>query len=114
MYSKKIPLSLFPRLWGGCCRIESELAGEPYSSWEYLKFVLRQHRRPRRGINLLGRFVDHVTDAIQGPWLRALRPSLHPAGTSLLRTFIGHTGSIWAVALSADSRLAVWGRRTTP
>lgn len=45
--------------------------------------------------------------AAPAPWLRPLRPALHPPGTALIRTLEGHSASVYGVALSADGRRAV-------
>ena len=43
------------------------------------------------------------------PWLRPLTPSLTPAGGRLLRTLTGHSGSVQAVAVTADGTRVMSG-----
>jgi WD40 repeat protein len=77
---------------------------------------------------LLGRLLSFEAPEIQAllahskqkqkPWLRPFTPSLMPPGTPLLRTLSGHSGSVWAVAItpngqqvvsaSGDNTLKVW------
>jgi WD40 repeat protein len=40
-------------------------------------------------------------------WLRPYRVALHPPGTALIRTLVGHSDSVSDVAMSADGRIAV-------
>src|SRR5208283_697765 len=47
------------------------------------------------------------TRVCNNPWLRPLGPTLHPPGTSLIRTLKGHSFSVHGVAVSGDGRLAV-------
>ena len=50
-------------------------------------------------------FASRIVQGQQRIWLRPLQPSLHPPGTSLLRTL--EAGSVNRVVLSGDGRLAV-------
>ena len=43
----------------------------------------------------------------QRPWLRPLTPTLDVPGDALVRTLVGHTDHVTAVALTPDGRLAV-------
>jgi hypothetical protein len=52
-------------------------------------------------------FTDSLEAGVPGPWLRPLRPALHPPGTALLRTLEGHTDGVNGVAVTADGRRAV-------
>jgi WD40 repeat protein len=52
-------------------------------------------------------FVAHIPAQEKAPWLRPLTPCLTAPGGPLLRTLAGHTGSVNAVALTADGRQAV-------
>jgi WD40 repeat protein len=67
---------------------------------------------------LLGRLLSYKVPEIQvmleqakqwraAPWLRPLTPSLMPPGGQLLRTVIGHTGSVHAVAAMPDGQRAI-------
>jgi WD40 repeat protein len=62
---------------------------------------------PHGGIPAIARFVDRVVEGTRIPWLRLLQPTLHPPGTSLVRTLEGHTYPVYGVALTGDGRLAV-------
>ena len=86
---------------------QSELLGEHFLTWAYVRFLLRRRRRPRRGVPLIERFSDTVIDGTRTPWLRPLQPALRPPGTSLVRTLAGHAGSVRAVAISPDGQHAV-------
>jgi hypothetical protein len=55
----------------------------------------------------IAEFTKDVADAAPRPWLKPLRPCLHPPGTSLIRTLAGHSGSVLGVAVTADGRRAV-------
>ena len=56
---------------------------------------------------IVQRFIDSLTQAVDHPWLRQLRPSLDPPGTALLRTLAGHSGGVYGVAVSIDGRRAL-------
>jgi WD40 repeat protein len=67
---------------------------------------------------LTGRLLSFQSSAIQGllektrsvklkAWLRPLTASLTPPGGPLLRTLVGHSGRVWAGAVTADGRRAV-------
>jgi hypothetical protein len=49
-------------------------------------------------------FVDRISAGAPRPWLRPLAPALTPPGTALIRTLLGHTGSVNGVAVSADGK----------
>ncbi len=53
------------------------------------------------------RFTNSVSVGTPSPWLRSLWPTLHPPGTSLIRTLKGHSDDVRGVALSKDGRRAV-------
>jgi WD40 repeat protein len=53
----------------------------------------------------LGQLAKSISKRAPRPWLRPRWPTLHPPGTPLVRTLIGH--SVSAVALSGDGRRAV-------
>ena len=53
------------------------------------------------------RFTVGVVEGMRTPWLRLLQPTLHPPGTSLIRTLEGHSSAVRGVALSGDGRRAV-------
>jgi hypothetical protein len=52
-------------------------------------------------------FADSLVKGAPRPWVRLLRPTLHPPGTPLIRTLEGHTSSVTGVAVSPDGRRAV-------
>jgi WD40 repeat protein len=52
-------------------------------------------------------FAKRVAEGTRAAWLRPLQPMLHPPGTALIRTLIGHTGSVNAVAVTPDGQRAV-------
>ena len=56
--------------------------------------------------NLMEQIKNRKNDS---PWLRPITPCLPPPGDSLISTFLGHAGSVIAVALSADGRWAISG-----
>ena len=64
--------------------------------------LLPHHENPA-----IERFTAKVVDGTHTPWLRPLQPTLHPPGTGLLRTLTGHSGSVKAVAVTPDGRLAL-------
>jgi WD40 repeat protein len=53
------------------------------------------------------RFTTAVVDGTRTPWLRPMQTTLHPPGTSLIRTLEGHSASVTGLALSGDGRRAV-------
>jgi WD40 repeat protein len=55
----------------------------------------------------IGQFTTAIADGAPAPWLRPLRPALHPAGTALICMLQGHSGIVNGVAVSADGRRAV-------
>ena len=67
---------------------------------------------------LIGRLFGNIAPVIQAlvkqaaegkawPWLRPLAPSLTAPGGPLIRTLVGHTNSVDAVAVTPDGRRAV-------
>jgi WD40 repeat protein len=56
-------------------------------------------------------FLDNLDTYTPRPWLRPLWPTLEAAGGPLLRVLEGRTGSVDAVALSADGKRAVFCSR---
>ena len=62
---------------------------------------------PYHDVPALERFTANVVAGAPTPWIRPLKPALHPPGTSLIRTLEGHSYSVTGVAVSADGRRAV-------
>src|SRR2546426_65193 len=62
---------------------------------------------PHQDMSAIRRFAARVVEGAPTPWLRLLKPALHPPGTSLIRTLEGHSSSVHGVAVSADGRRAV-------
>ncbi|HEY6845777.1 MAG TPA: NB-ARC domain-containing protein [Terracidiphilus sp.] len=58
-------------------------------------------------LSAIKQFAERTSQATSKPWLRPLKATLHPPGTSLVRTLEGHTGWANGVALSGDGRFAV-------
>lgn len=57
-----------------------------------------------RDLPEIGLFSSKVAECARSPWLR---PTLHPAALSLIRTLEGHSGPVSGVALSSDGTIAV-------
>jgi WD40 repeat protein len=66
---------------------------------------------PHHGTPSIERFTDSLIRAAPRPWLRPLRPALHPPGTALVRILVGHSAEVDAVAMSPDGRRAVSASR---
>jgi WD40 repeat protein len=62
---------------------------------------------PYRDVPTIQRFIDEIAAGAPTPWLRPLHSALHPPGTPLLRTLVGHTHYVSGVAVTADGRRAV-------
>jgi WD40 repeat protein len=62
---------------------------------------------PHQGSASIDRFTHAVSMGAPSPWLRSLWPTLHPPGTSFIRTLKGHSHDVRGVALSSDGRRAV-------
>jgi WD40 repeat protein len=60
-----------------------------------------------RDMPVIDEFIKRVAGGVQAPWLHPLRPGLHPPGTALLCTLVGHSSNVKGVALSGDGRIAV-------
>ena len=58
-------------------------------------------------ITAIHTFASRLESGAPRPWLRPLRPTLHPPGTALIRTLHGHSGGVSGVALSTDGRRAI-------
>jgi len=67
---------------------------------------------------LLGRLLDQESKKIQNlleqakekkdyPWLRPIKRSLHPSGSALLMTLVGHKDGVNSVAVFADGKKAI-------
>jgi WD40 repeat protein len=52
-------------------------------------------------------FTRRVAEGARTPWLKALRPTLYPPGSSLVRTLEGHSSFVYGVAFSGDGQRAV-------
>ncbi|MFM2064854.1 MAG: hypothetical protein RLZZ507_4525, partial [Cyanobacteriota bacterium] len=53
--------------------------------------------------------LQQISQTQTHPWLRPLTPSLTQAGGRLLRTLSGHSGSVNAVAVTADNQRVISG-----
>jgi len=62
---------------------------------------------PHQGMAAIRQFAERTAQGTSKPWLRPLQATLHPPGTSLIRTLQGHSGSVYSVALTGDGRRAV-------
>ena len=62
---------------------------------------------PHEGVPTIKQFTRTIVEGAPKPWLRPLRPALHPPSTPLVRTMEGHSDGIKGVAVSADGRRAV-------
>ncbi|HRW82648.1 MAG TPA: NB-ARC domain-containing protein [Methanothrix sp.] len=51
--------------------------------------------------------LDQIANHKTQPWIRPLAPTLMPPGGYLLKTLEGHSGGVWAVAVTFDSSRAV-------
>jgi hypothetical protein len=81
--------------------------------------ILEQDKTQLAG-RLLGHLMRFDAPEIQGllsqakqwkatPWLRPLTPSLTSPNEPLIRTFTGHSGSIWSVAVTPDGEQVIYG-----
>jgi hypothetical protein len=59
------------------------------------------------GVGAVAQFTKDIAEGAPRPWLKPLWPSLHPPGTSLIRTLAGHSCALNSVAVSADGRRAI-------
>ena len=62
---------------------------------------------PYADVPVIGKFVVSIASGAPRPWLRPLRPALHPPGTELVRTLEGHSWEVYSVAVTADGKRAV-------
>ena len=62
---------------------------------------------PHYDLAAIKEFAERTSRGASKPWLRPFQASLHPPGTSLVRTLQGHTNWVNDVALSGDGLLAV-------
>jgi WD40 repeat protein len=62
---------------------------------------------PHAGMGAVAEFTKDVAQGAARPWLKPLWPCLHPPGTSLIRTLVGHSASDRGVAVTPDGRRAV-------
>src|SRR2546422_10118645 len=53
-------------------------------------------------MSAIRRFAARVVEGAPTPWLRLLKPALHPPGTPLIRTLEGHSSSVHGVAVSGE------------
>lgn len=77
---------------------------------------------PYRDSPAIRQFIAEVSAAAAEPWLRPLRPALHPPGTQLIRTLEGHSAYVygvtmtpdgkWVVSASFDSAIKIWDIET--
>jgi hypothetical protein len=61
---------------------------------------------PHRDLLAVREFADSLVKGAPRPWVRLLHPTLHPPGTSLIRTLQG-SNAVNGVAVSPDGRRAV-------
>jgi WD40 repeat protein len=66
-----------------------------------------QPKDPAPPIPAVQQFTSRLVEGAPRPWLRPLWPVLHPAGTALLRTLVGHSGWATGVSVSPDGRQAL-------
>ena len=88
----------------GAVRLSSNVIGEDPGQFAS---QLIGRLLPHRDMPAIKRFSDSVVEGTRTPWLRPLQPTLHPSGTSLIRTMEGHIEGLCRVAMSGDGRLAV-------
>ena len=62
---------------------------------------------PHHDLAAIKQFAERIAQGASKPWLRPLQATMHPSGTSLVRTLQGHTYPVFGVALSGDGRRAV-------
>ena len=62
---------------------------------------------PHHDLAAVKEFSERTTQGASKPWFRTLHATLHPPGTSLVRTLQGHTRAVNGVALREDGRRAV-------
>jgi WD40 repeat protein len=62
-----------------------------------------------RDVKPVERFTEQLANGARTAWLRAQQATLHPPGTALVRTLVGHSDDVTAVALSRDAQRAVSG-----
>jgi hypothetical protein len=86
---------------------------------------LNRSQLPTQVLGRLGRGIDPAIDrlieatpgATQGPWLRPVRASLHPAGGALVRVMRGyaggHQGTVRSIAIDPDCRFAITAGNST-
>jgi WD40 repeat protein len=55
--------------------------------------------------------IADLAAGVPHPWVKPCWSALHPPGTGLIRTLIGHARGVWAVALTPDGRRAVSASR---
>jgi hypothetical protein len=60
-----------------------------------------------RNMPAIAEFSKRIAEGAHGPWFRSTQPTLHPPGTALLRTLSGHSGPVYAVAVTPDGQRAV-------
>ena len=61
---------------------------------------------PHQGLPTIKQFIAELVRGAPKPCLRLLQSTLHPPGTSLVRTLEGHSSYVHGVAVSADGRRA--------
>jgi WD40 repeat protein len=62
---------------------------------------------PHRSAPAIQQFIEEIAAGAPAPWLRPLKPALHPPGTPLLRTLEGHSADVRGVAVTPDGKRAV-------
>src|SRR5271157_5808756 len=66
---------------------------------------------PYREMPAIEEFTKRVCEGTRRLWLSPLQPALDPPGTGLLLTLTGHTGEVYAVAVTPDGQRAVSASR---
>jgi hypothetical protein len=62
---------------------------------------------PHRDAPAIQQFLNEIAAGAPAPWLRPLKPALHPSGTPLLRTLEDHSHFAYGVAVTPDGKRAV-------
>ena len=62
---------------------------------------------PHQAVPAIKQFTTSLVCAASAPWLRPMKSALHPPGTALQRTLVGHTREVNRLAVTADGRRAV-------